>query len=78
MAHLKSAFGDRLIFHGAIDNQSVLPFGSPDEVRRATREATSPLGAGRQRFICCSCHNIQPETPVENILAMTETVRRSA
>ena len=28
-------FGDRLSFHGTIGTQSVLPFGTPDDVRPA-------------------------------------------
>jgi len=76
MAGLKRSFGDQLVFHGAIDNQRVLPFGSPDDVRRATREALRILGAERQGYICCSCHNIQAGTPVESILAMVDTVQQ--
>ena len=35
------------------------------------------LGAGREGFICSSCHNVQAGTPLENILAMVETVQQS-
>lgn len=74
---LKKEFGHRVIFHGAVDNQSVLPYGTPDDVRRETRECLATLGAGREGFICSSCHNVQAGTPVENILAMIETVQQS-
>jgi len=77
MAELKKEFGHRVIFHGGVDNQSVLPRGTPDDVRRETRDCLAKLGAGKQGFICCSCHNTQPGTPVENILAMIETVQKS-
>jgi uroporphyrinogen decarboxylase len=73
-AGLKRRFGDRLIFHGGIDNQRVLPFGSLDDVRAETRACLETLGAGGQGCVVCSCHNIQPGTPVENILAMIDTV----
>lgn len=63
-------YGGRLIFHGAIDNQQTLPFGTPEEVRAEVRE-TAELFRGC-RWICGPCHNIQPVTPVENILAMYE------
>jgi uroporphyrinogen decarboxylase len=74
-ATLKLRYGGRVVFHGGIDNQHVLPFGSPDDVRRETEESLKTLGGGRQGFICCSCHNVQAGTPVDNILAMVETVQ---
>jgi uroporphyrinogen decarboxylase len=74
-AGLKEAHGDRLIFHGGVDNQRVLPFGTPDDVRAEVRMLCDTLGAGGEGFICCSCHNIQAGTPVENVLAMVETMR---
>ena len=76
-AELKREFGARVIFHGGVDNQFVLPRGTPDEVRAEVEECLRTLGAGREGFICCSCHNTQAGTPVENILAMVETVHRS-
>ena len=77
MAELKREFGPRVIFHGGVDNQGVLPRGTVEDVRRETRECLATLGAGREGFICCSCHNTQAGTPLENILAMIETARQS-
>lgn len=77
-AELKREFGARVIFHGGVDNQFVLPRGTPDDVRREVDVCLRTLGAGREGYICCSCHNTQAGTPVENILAMVETVHRSA
>jgi uroporphyrinogen decarboxylase len=71
---LKREYGDRVIFHGGIENQKILPFGAPDDVRSEVRECLRTLGKGREGYIVCSCHNIQPGTPVENIVAMVETV----
>ena len=65
-----------MIFHGGIENQKVLPFGTTADVRTETRTCMQTLGAGRQGYIVCSCHNIQPGTPVENVIAMVETVHR--
>jgi uroporphyrinogen decarboxylase len=73
-AVLKRDFGDRVIFHGGVDNQRVLPFGSTADVARETRECLATLGSGGG-YICCSCHNAQAGTPVENILAMIATVQ---
>jgi uroporphyrinogen decarboxylase len=72
---LKEKYGNAVIFHGGIDNQHVLPFGTAEEVERETLHCLETLGAGREGYICCSCHNIQPGTPVVNILTMIDTVR---
>jgi uroporphyrinogen decarboxylase len=69
---LKNTYGDKVIFHGAVDNQYTLPFGTTNEVREEVLENLSILGAGGG-YILAPCHNIQPITPVENILAMYET-----
>ena len=75
MAGLKKEFGDRVIFHGGVDNQTVLPRGTPDQVRAEVRECRRTLGAGGAGYICCSCHNVQAGTPLENIFAMVETMQ---
>lgn len=70
-AELKREFGSKIVFHGAMDNQNTLPFGRPEDVRREVRENLDILGKGGG-YILAPCHNIQPITPVENILAMYE------
>ncbi|HAO78832.1 MAG TPA: hypothetical protein DCQ92_07635 [Verrucomicrobia subdivision 3 bacterium] len=75
---LKREFGHRVIFHGGVDNQFALPRGTPEDVRREVRRCLETLGAGREGFICCSCHNVQAGTPLANILAMIETVQRES
>ena len=72
---LAQTYGDQVIFHGGIDNQQVLPFGTADDVRAETLRCLETLGADREGYICCSCHNVQPGTPLANILTMIETVR---
>ena len=74
-ANLKKKYGDRVIFHGGIDNQSVLPFGTPDDVRTETQNCLNTLGADGKGYIVCSCHNMQAGTPVENAVAMVECVQ---
>ena len=69
---LKADFGDRLIFHGGVDNQYTLPFGSVDEVRQEVLDNLRILGSGGG-YILAPCHNIQPVSPVENVLVMYQT-----
>ena len=70
-AALKARFGDRLSFWGGIDTQSVMPFGSPDEVRAEVRKRIGALGPGGG-YVVDSVHNIQADVPAENIVAMYE------
>ncbi len=70
--HLKEQYGGRLTFHGAMDNQYTLPFGSVEEIQGEVRDNFRILGEGGG-YILAPCHNLQPVTPIENILAMYET-----
>ena len=73
-ANLKEQYGKDLIFHGGVENQRTLPMGTVGEVIDETRKCLETLGKDGG-YICCSCHNAQAGTPVENILAMIETVK---
>jgi uroporphyrinogen decarboxylase len=66
---LKSEFGDRIAFWGAVDTQRVLPTGTPDEVRAEVRRRIEDLAPGGG-YVLSSVHNIQAEVPPENIEAM--------
>jgi uroporphyrinogen decarboxylase len=72
LAALKAEFGDRICFHGGVDNQQTLPFGTPDEVRGEVKCLIETLASNQTGYILAPCHNIQTNTPVENILAMYE------
>jgi uroporphyrinogen decarboxylase len=69
---LKRDFGDRVIFHGGVDNQQTLPFGTSDDVRREVVDNLRIFGAGGG-YILAPCHNIQAVSPVENVVALYET-----
>jgi uroporphyrinogen decarboxylase len=71
---LKRLFGDRLSFHGSISIQRTLPFGTPDDVRNEVRERFETLGPGGG-FIFCTAHNIQADTPLENVEALFQAYR---
>jgi uroporphyrinogen decarboxylase len=68
---LKQRYGNRLTFHGALDVQKLLPYASEAEVRQAVRRAISVLGA-QGGYILAPSHALQPDTPLENILALYE------
>jgi uroporphyrinogen decarboxylase len=71
---LKSRFGDRLTFHGGVDEQELLPHGTVAEVRNTVQRLIDILGK-EGGYIVCAAHAFQPDTPVENILALHETAR---
>lgn len=72
--HLKKTWGDKLIFFGGIDVQELLPKGTPDKVRSETRRVKSILGK-EGGYITATAHNIQDDTPVENIRAFFEAAK---
>jgi uroporphyrinogen decarboxylase len=72
---LKKEFGKDLVFFGGIDVQQLLPFGSPETIRDEVKRRIEILGRGGG-YIAAPAHNIQPDTSVENILAMIDAVIR--
>jgi hypothetical protein len=72
---LKENYGDGLVFWGGgVDTQHTLPFGTPAEVRRQVRERIE-IFSDRGGFVFAAIHNIVAGTPVQNVLAMFDTVR---
>ena len=71
---LKCEYGKDIVFHGSMDIQGTLPNGSPDDVRNEVRqrmEAGKPGGG----FIISTAHNIQADTPIENVLTLFDSYR---
>jgi len=69
---LKDSFGDRLTFWGGgVETQSTLPFGTPEDVRAEVAERIRVFAPGGG-FVFCPIHNIQPNTPPQNIQAAYE------
>lgn len=71
---LKNDFGKVLCFHGGVDNQETLPFGNATDVEREVMYLLEALAADGTGYILAPCHNIQPITPLENIVTMYKTV----
>jgi uroporphyrinogen decarboxylase len=71
LATLRREYGRDLCFHGGLDIQGVLPHGTPEQVRQHVRQQLQAAGdAGG--YILCTAHNLQPDTPTANILALYE------
>ncbi len=71
---LKQHWGNRLSFWGAIDTQRVLPLGTTEDVKKEVKKRIDDLSRGGG-YILSAVHNIQPDVPVENIVAMYEFAR---
>ena len=67
---LKNDFGRKICFHGGVENQRILPFGTPAEVRQEVRHCIDALAKDQTGYILASCHNLQSVTPIENVIAM--------
>lgn len=73
-AGLKQDFGGRLAFHGGVDTQHVLPFGTPGEVRAHVRAVIEALGMGGG-LILAPVHNVQADVPPDNLIALFDEAR---
>jgi len=77
-AELKREFGRDLVFWGGgVDTQRVLGSGTPDEVRADVRRRIADLREGGGS-VFAAVHNIQPNVPAANLVAMWETWREEA
>ena len=72
---LKRRYGKVLSFHGGIGVQSVLPRGTPDEVKAMARKTIGIMGADGGGYVCSASHMLRPEIPWENFMALLEAVR---
>jgi hypothetical protein len=71
---LKDKYGDRITFWGGgVDTQKVLPYGTPDEVKKQVKTQCEILGR-KGGFVFNAVHNIQANTPIENVVAMIDTL----
>ena len=69
---LKQRYGKDIVFWGGgIDTQKILPFGTPDEVREQVKQRLEIFGKDGG-YVFNSIHNVQANTPTENLVAMIE------
>jgi uroporphyrinogen decarboxylase len=69
---LKREYGNKISFWGGLDQQGVLPFGTPQEVRDATKRLLDAFMPGGG-CVFCTGHNIQKGVPPENVLVAYDT-----
>ncbi len=71
---IHSEYGGALSFHGTIGTQTTMPFGTPDEVRRAVFCNLDIAGPSGGLFVAPT-HMLEPEVPPENVLAYIQACR---
>ncbi|MBN2557948.1 MAG: methyltransferase [Clostridia bacterium] len=73
---LKNEFGEKIVFHGGLDTQQVLPFGTEETVREAVYELVGSMNR-EGGYIFAAAHNIQPDVPPENVVHMFRAARNA-
>lgn len=72
---LKREFGKDITFWGGgIDTQNILPKGKSQEVRDEVKRRIDDLAPGGG-FVFATVHNIQEDVPIENIIALFESIK---
>ena len=72
--NLSRLFGGRISFYGGVDTQKLLPYGSAREVEEQVLHLIRVLGASGG-YVVAACNAVQPDVPIENILALYGTAR---
>ena len=71
-AWLAENFGGKLAFYGGISTQTVLPGGSPEQVREAVRACWKQLAPQGSGLLLAPSHRMMADVPMENVEAMLE------
>ena len=72
---LKENYGDQLCLWGGVDTKDVLPNGSREDVEKEVRSRINQLGP--EGYVLTSVHDIQADTPAENVITMFETAKKA-
>lgn len=73
-AAIQKRYGDRLLFDGAVGTQSTFPWGTPEQMRAKVRELRGIFGG---TLLLAPTHILEPEVPIDNILAFFEAASES-
>lgn len=73
-AELKAEFGDRLCFHGMISTAGKVAYGTVDEVVQEVADTLRVMMPGGG-YLLAPTHQLQSNSPIENVVAMYETAR---
>jgi uroporphyrinogen decarboxylase len=74
-AWLRENFRGDLAFYGGISTQTVLPYGSPDEVRKAVSDCAAELSPDGTGLLIAPSHRMMTDIPMANVFAMLDAFR---
>lgn len=74
---LQREFGKHLSFYGGISSQTVLPTGTPTQVKTATAACIRDLAPNGSGLVVGPSHRIQSDIPVANVTAMLEAILKA-
>ncbi len=66
-AWLRETFGGRLSFYGGISTQTVLPYGTPQQVQSAVRDCLTQLAPQGTGLLLAPSHRMLSDIPLENV-----------
>ena len=67
-------YGDRISFCGTLGTQTLMPFGTPEEIRETVFRYLDMVGE-KGGLLICPTHVLEPEVPVENVVAYIEACK---
>jgi uroporphyrinogen decarboxylase len=71
-AWLRKTFGQRLAYYGGISTQTVLPYGSPEDVKMTARKCVQTLAPDNTGLILAPSHRMMEDIPMENVAALLD------
>jgi len=69
---LRQTFGQNLAYYGGISTQTVLPNGSPDEIKAAVLACTDALAPDGTGLVLAPSHRMMSDIPMANVDALLE------
>jgi uroporphyrinogen decarboxylase len=69
---LRETFGQRLAFHGGISTQTVLPRGTPEQVRAAVAACRADLAPDGTGLLLAPSHRLMTDIPMANVEALLD------
>jgi uroporphyrinogen decarboxylase len=69
---LRDTFGNRLAYYGGVSTQTVMPFGTPDEVRAAVATAARELAPDNTGLLIAPSHRMMSDIPMPNVAALLD------
>lgn len=73
---LQEQYGGRLSFYGGISTQTVLPYGTADEVKTAVSQVAHTLTPEGTGLVIAPSHRMMSDIPLQNVAVMLEAFRQ--